>query len=112
MNKTIVRVIPDETVAIPRAEYNELIAAKHERDMILAAADPSGYGCAEIVKGARLLSNYQNALAASEAHIEELKKKHDKILAEYHDKVSALEAKLKEAHKAEFTKENPEEPKC
>ena len=46
------------------------------------------------------------------AAVEELKKKHDETLAEYHDKVSALEAKLKEALKAEFTKENPEEPKC
>lgn len=112
MNKTIVRVIPDETVTIPRAEYNELIAAKHERDMILAAADPSGYGCAEIVKGARLLNSYQNALTASEAHIEELKKKHDETLTEYHGKVSDLEAKLKEALKAEFTKVDPEDPKC
>ena len=100
MNKTIVRVIPDETVAIPRTEYNELITAKHERDMILATSDPSGYGCADIVKGALQLNAHMKAYKEAKQRIADLE-------AELAFRNSPPRCRC--SSEPVFTKENPED---
>lgn len=73
MDKVItVTAIPDDTVTLPRSEYNELVAAKHERDMILAVADVTGYGCSEIVKGVRRLDETTKTYSEAKQRIADL----------------------------------------
>lgn len=76
-----------DAVTIPRREYNELIAAKIQIDMILASADESGYGCADIVKGIMRLDRYGKALSDYEKRITAL-------MAEHAEEVNHLKGKI------------------
>ena len=85
--------LPD-SVIIPRAEYNNLIAAKAAMTMILATSDQSGYGCAEIVKGFRKIDRYCNALDEAAEKFNDLVKKHDTVVEEYERNIHDLKAQL------------------
>ena len=92
-----VTITTEETVTIPRSEYNKLIVAKALLDMILATAGKDGYGCSEIVKGARSLDEYSKALANAEERCDELKKKHDEAVDELTKEAIMLKEELKKA---------------
>lgn len=86
-----------DTVTIPRREYNELIAAKTQCDMILAVAAADGYGCADAVKGIRALDKYRSALTESEERFRSLQAERDKQIADMFKKIDDLEGQLAEA---------------
>ena len=86
-------ITAEETVTIPRSEYNRLVIAKAQLDMILSTADKDGYGCSEIVKGARSLDEYSKALTRVEERYDELAKEHDETVRE----AAMLKEELKKA---------------
>ncbi len=106
MSKTIVTksgivIHATDTVTIPRSEYNKLLAAKVQIDMILSVADKSGYGCADIVKGARSLDEYSKALTIAEEHYSELVEARDETVGELTADVERLKEALNKAASSE-----------
>ena len=88
-------VIPcPDTVTIPRGEYNRLIIAKAQIDMILATAGENGYGCAEIVVGARHLDDFSKALASATERYNDLKRESDEAVAQLSKELDALRKNL------------------
>lgn len=79
MDKTIIRVTPDNTVTLPRKEYDSLLTSRAALAFILNA----GTDCT----------------SADRAVIEAVRK-------------TIKRPEDQQNTKAEFTKENPEEPKC
>ena len=92
-----VTITTEETVTISRSEYNKLIIAKAQIDMILATADNNGYGCTEIVKGARSLDEYSKAVADAEKRYSELAKERDEAVDNFTKEVITLKEELKKA---------------
>lgn len=83
-----------DTVTIPRKEYNDLLAAKTQINMIIATAGENGYGCAEIVKGVRSLGEYSKAVANATERYNELKKERDEAVAQLSKELDALRKNL------------------
>lgn len=92
-----VTITSEETVTIPRSEYNRLVIAKAQLDMILATAGKDGYGCSEIVKGARSLDEYGKALARAEERCDEMAKKYDENADNLTKEIATLKEELKKA---------------
>lgn len=109
MNKETIVIPCLDTVTIPRAEYNDLIAAKAANDIILSVSDPDGYGCADIVKGLQKHDKYKRALLESEARVATMMKNHDDHVNDLLAEIGDLKAKLKDVLKAEAEKTAPEE---
>lgn len=98
-----------DTVTIPRCEYNALIAAKTQCDMILAVAGADGYGCADTVKGMRALDKYRSALTASEDRFRALQAERDEQIANMYTEIGDLKGKLKKALGVSTEENTPEE---
>lgn len=55
MDKTIIRITPDNTVTISRIEYNQLRAAKVQLDTILASKSSCGYYSNDVISAVQTL---------------------------------------------------------